>query len=101
MLNINKTTQNGTVIIELEGRLDTASASVFQAAVDESVGDAGAFIFDFKRLNYLSSAGLRVLLTTQQLMEDTGRPEVTVQGANAAIKEVFTVTGFVNVLNIR
>lgn len=100
MLKINKSIQNNIVTIELEGRLDTASAPGLQASVDESVDSAGAFVFDFKRLDYLSSAGLRILLITQQLMEETGRPDVTVQGANASIKEVFTVTGFVNVLHI-
>ena len=58
-------------------------------------------IFDFKKLDYISSAGLRILLTTQQKMEETGRPDVTVCGANPATLEVFKVTGFDNVLNIR
>ena len=101
MLNINKTTQNGVVTFELEGRLDSASAPELQASVDEVIGDAAAFVFDFKKLEYLSSAGLRILLTTQQAVEETGRPDVTVQGANDDIKGVFTVTGFINVLNIK
>jgi anti-anti-sigma regulatory factor len=48
----------------------------------------------------MSSAGLRILLTTQQAMEDTNRPDVTVKGANKDIKGVFAVTGFDNVLNV-
>ena len=101
MLNINKSIQDKAVTIELEGRLDNVSAPMLQAAVDESIGEAAAFVFDFKKLEYLSSAGLRILLTTQQTMEETGRPDVTVQGANATIKGVFAVTGFDNVLNIK
>ena len=101
MLNIRKTIQNGTVTFELEGRLDTVSAPELQAAVDEAVGDAAAVVFDFKKLQYLSSAGLRVLLTTQQIMEETGRPDVTVCDANDDIQGVFIVTGFNNVLNIK
>ena len=101
MLNINKARQNGVMIFELEGRLDTVSAPMLQDAVDEEIGDAAAVVFDFKKLEYLSSSGLRILLTTQQIMEDTDRPDVTVQGANADIRGVFAVTGFDNVLNVK
>ena len=101
MLNIRKTIQNDAVTFELEGRLNTASAPMLQDAVDEVIGDAAAIVFDFKKLEYLSSAGLRILLTTQQAMEETGRPDVTVQGANADILGVFAVTGFDSVLNIK
>ena len=101
MLNINKARQNGVMIFELEGRLDTGSAPMLQDAVDEEIGDAAAVVFDFKKLEYLSSSGLRILLTTQQIMEDTDRPDVTVQGANADIRGVFAVTGFDNVLNVK
>lgn len=101
MLHINKTRQNGVMIFELEGRLDTGSAPMLQDAVDEEIGDAAAVVFDFKKLDYLSSSGLRILLTTQQIMEDTNRPDVTVQGANADIRSVFAVTGFDNVLNVK
>ena len=89
MLNINKIKQDDVIIFELEGRLDTVSAPALQDAVDEEIGDAAAVVFDFKKLEYLSSAGLRILLTTQQDMEETGRPDVTVQGANADILSVF------------
>lgn len=101
MLHINKTRQNGVMIFELEGRLDTGSAPMLQDAVDEEIGDAASVVFDFKKLEYLSSSGLRILLTTQQIMEDTDRPDVTVQGANADIRSVFAVTGFDNVLNVK
>ena len=101
MLNINQSIQDNIVTIELEGRLDNVSAPMLQAAVDESIVEAAAFVFDFKKLEYLSSAGLRILLTTQQIMEETGRPDVTVTGANDGIRSVFAVTGFDNVLNVR
>ncbi len=101
MLNINKIKQDDVIIFELEGRLDTVSAPALQDAVDEEIGDAAAVVFDFKKLEYLSSAGLRILLTTQQDMEETGRPDVTVQGANPDILSVFAVTGFDNVLNVK
>ncbi|MEE0856167.1 MAG: STAS domain-containing protein [Ruminococcus sp.] len=101
MLNIKKTIQNDAVTFELEGRLNIVETPALQAAVDEVIGDAPAIVFDFKKLEYLSSAGLRILLTTQQDMEETGRPDVTVQGANADILGVFAVTGFDSVLNIK
>ena len=101
MLNINKIKQDDVIIFELEGRLDTISAPALQDAVDEEIGDAAAVVFDFKKLDYLSSSGLRILLTTQQIMKDTDRPDVTVQGANADIRGVFAVTGFDNVLNVK
>ena len=101
MLHIKKAKQNGVMIFELEGRLDTLSAPMLQDAVDEEIGDAASVVFDFKKLEYLSSSGLRILLTTQQIMEDTDRPDVTVQGANADIRGVFAVTGFDNVLNVK
>ena len=101
MLNINKNKQDDVIVFEREGRLDNVSAPALQDAVDEEIGDAATVVFDFKKLEYLSSAGLRILLTTQQTMEETGRPDVTVQGANATIKSVFAVTGFDNVLNIK
>ena len=101
MLNIKKTIQNDAVTFELEGRLNIVETPALQAAVDEVIGDASAIVFDFKKLEYLSSAGLRILLTTQQAMEETGRPDVTVQGANADILGVFAVTGFDSVLNIK
>ena len=101
MLNINKIKQDDVIIFEREGRLETVSAPALQDAVDEEIGDAAAVVFDFKKLEYLSSSGLRILLTTQQIMEDTDRPDVTVQGANADIRGVFAVTGFDNVLNVK
>ena len=100
MLNINKTMQNGVVTFELEGRLTSTSASELEAAVNGSVEEAKAVVFDLTKLAYMSSAGLRILLTTQQAMEDTNRPDVTVKGANKDIKGVFAVTGFDNVLKV-
>ena len=100
MLTIHKTTQDGVVTFELEGRLNSTSAPELEAAVNGSIAEAKAVVFDFTKLTYMSSAGLRILLTTQQAMEDTNCPDVTVKGANKGIKGVFAVTGFDNVLNV-
>ena len=99
-MDIKKTNQNGVLTFELEGRLDSVSAPELEAAVNESINDAGSVVFDFTKLEYLSSAGLRILLTTQQLMEEKGLPDVTVKGANSVIKSAFEVTGFNNLLNV-
>ena len=102
MLNISKTVSDeNAVTFELEGRLDTVSAPALQEAVEEIIGDASEIIFDFKKLEYLSSAGLRILLTTQQTMKENGRPGVTVLDANDGIREVFTITGFDIILNVK
>ena len=94
------TIHSGTVTFELEGRLNSVSAPELEAAVGNTLDGAQAVVFEFTKLTYLSSAGLRILMTTQQAMEETGRPDVTVRGANAEIREVFVITGFNNVLNI-
>ena len=101
MLNIEKTTQDGVVTLALEGRLDANAAADFGAAVDALIGDAAAFQFDFTKLEYLSSAGLRIMMTTQQTMKKTGCADVTVRGASETIREIFAITGFDNILNIQ
>lgn len=99
-MTINKTIQNGVLTFELEGRLDSVTAPELETAVNESINDAKAVVFDFTKLSYLSSAGLRILLTSQQIMEEKELPDVTVRGANAEIKGAFEVTGFNNLLNV-
>lgn len=93
-MNIIKTMQNGVLKFELEGRLDSTTAPELEESVNESIGDASSIIFDFTKLEYLPSAGLRILLTSQQLMEEKGLPDVTVRGANSDIIAAFEVTGF-------
>ena len=99
-MDIKKTSRNGVLIFELEGRLDSESAPKLEEAVNESINDAGSVVFDLTKLEYLSSAGLRILLTAQKLMEEKGLPDVTVKGANQVIKSAFEVTGFNNLLNV-
>ncbi len=99
-MNIKKTSQNGVLTFELEGRLDSVSAPELETEVNESINDAEAVVFDFTKLEYLSSSGLRILLTSQQIMEEKGLRDVTVRGAKPVIKSAFEVTGFNNVLNV-
>ena len=97
-MTINKT-QNGTQLtISVEGRLDTVTAPQLEAELKTSLDGIEKLVFDISELEYVSSAGLRVLLSAQKTMNKQG--SMTVKGANEAIMEIFEVTGFVDLLDI-
>ena len=98
MLNIIKTADNGNMTIALEGRLDTVTAPKFENELNGSLAGITKLILDFDKLEYISSAGLRVLLSAQKTM--SGQGEMTVTGVNDTIAEIFEVTGFSDILNI-
>ncbi|MBR1442172.1 MAG: STAS domain-containing protein [Firmicutes bacterium] len=97
-MTINKKQENDKLTVKIEGRLDTTTAPQLEAEMKESIGDSKELIFDISSLEYISSAGLRVLLTAQKTMNKQG--SMVVRGANDTIKEIFEVTGFVDILNI-
>lgn len=97
-MNINKTTDNLTLNIALEGRLDTTTAPQLEAELKQSIGGSTELILDFQKLEYLSSAGLRVLLAAQKAMDRQGR--MVVRNVNEIIAEVFEITGFSDILTI-
>ncbi len=68
MLNINKTVENGKAVFALEGRLDTVTAPELEQALRGSLDGVSELTMDFGKLEYISSAGLRVLLSTQKIM---------------------------------
>ena len=84
--------------LAVEGRLDTITAPQLEAELKRSVGDTERLIFDLSSLEYISSAGLRVLLSAQKVMNRQG--EMVVRNANEMVMEVFEITGFVDILNI-
>ena len=93
MLNIT-TEVNGTeVVIYVEGRMDTATSPQLQAEVDKHIASADKIILDIAKLEYVSSAGLRVFLTTDQGMLDKGG-ELNLKNVPKAIMDVFEMTGF-------
>ena len=94
MLNISKTLENGELVFVLEGRLDTLTASALDQELEALLPEARKVTFNFEKLEYLSSSGLRSLLSAQQYMEGNGFPRVVVVGANDAIKDTFELTGF-------
>ena len=90
---------NGTALeIALEGRLDTMTAPELEAELNQSMESADSLTLDFSKLEYISSAGLRVLLSAHKAM--SGKGGMKVIHVNEIVREVFEVTGFTDILNI-
>ena len=91
--------QNGTtLLLALEGRLDTMTAPELEAELAKSLPGADSLALDFTALNYISSAGLRVLLSAHKQMSAKGG--MTIKNVNEIVREVFDVTGFSDILTI-
>lgn len=99
MLNINKKTENGALSVALEGRLDTTSAPQLEGELKGALDGVTSLVLDLEGLEYISSAGLRVLLSAQKLMNKQG--EMTITHVNDVIMEIFDVTGFTDILTIK
>lgn len=97
-MNIVKVQEGTELTIKLEGRLDTNTAPLLEAEINASSQGITKLVFDFSKLDYLSSAGLRVLLVCQKIMNKQG--SMTVSNVNETISEVFEVTGFSDILTI-
>ena len=94
-----KQVQDGSKLeISIEGRLDTITAPTLEAAIKESITGVEKLVLDFAKLEYLSAAGLRVLLATQKVMNKQG--EMTIRNVNETIAELFDITGFCDILTI-
>ena len=98
MLNIVKCNENEKMILALEGRLDTITAPQLEAELKTALGVAKELVLDFTKLEYISSAGLRVLLSAQKVMTKQG--EMRIVHVNETIMEIFEVTGFSEILTI-
>ena len=85
-------------VIEIAGRLDTTSAPALEKAINEDIGDAKNLVLDLKGVQYISSAGLRVLLGAQKKMQKIGTMKVT--NVCEAVMEVLEMTGFADILVI-
>lgn len=97
-MNIVKTVNGTTLNIALEGRLDTTTAPQLDEEFKNSLDDCTELVIDFEKLEYLSSAGLRILLATQKVMNKQGK--MIIRNVNEAIMEIFEMTGFVDILTI-
>ena len=98
MLNIEKQKENDCLNIKLEGRLDTTTAPQLDAELKESLPGMTDVTIDLADLEYISSAGLRVLLATQKAMNKQGTLKVC--NVNEIVMEIFEVTGFSEILTI-
>ena len=97
-MTINKSLTGGKLTPSLDGRLDILTAPDFEHLVKNELEDVTELVIDMEKLEYISSAGLRVLLTARKLMQNKGGMKIV--GANQLVKEVFEVTGFASILNI-
>lgn len=97
-MNITKNLIETKLEVILDGRLDTTTSPALEAELKQSINGITELVFDFTNLEYISSAGLRVLLSAQKVMNKQG--DMIIKNANENVKEVFEVTGFVDILNI-
>ncbi len=97
-MTITKNQDGGKLTVALEGRLDTSTSPQLEAELRASVNGVKELTFDLQNLDYISSAGLRVLLAAQKVMNRQGGMKVT--NVKPDIMEIFEVTGFVDILKI-
>ena len=97
-MTIKKTLNGSALTVALEGRLDTTTAPELERELKDSLGGVDDLTLDFTALEYISSAGLRVLLSAHKTMTRQG--EMKVKNVNEVVQEVFDVTGFADILNI-
>lgn len=98
MMKIEKITDAQKLTIVLTGRMDTTTAPKLEAELKQNISGVEELVLDLEGLEYLSSAGLRVLLAAQKVMNRQG--SMVVKNVNETIMEIFEVTGFVDILTI-
>lgn len=98
-MTINKTGSGSKLTLALAGRLDTVTAPELEKELQDSLEGIDTLIFDFSGLEYVSSAGLRVLLSAQKTMNKQGEMKLT--HVNESIMEIFEVTGFTDILTFK
>ena len=98
-MNINIEKENGVTVIKLDGRLDTTTAPELEKMINGQGDELKSLVLDFKGVDYISSAGLRVLLTAQKKMNVQGYMEL--RGVSEAVMDIFEMTGFADILVIK
>lgn len=98
-MTINQERTGEALLLKLEGRLETTTAPELEAAIKEGLDGVTELTLDMEKLEYLSSAGLRVILAAQKRMNRQGT--MVVRHVNETIMEVFEITGFVDILTIQ
>ena len=99
MLNISKKQDGSLLTLTLSGRIDTSSAPQLQAEVESLPEGVTHVVMDIEKIDYISSAGLRVLLNLEQNLEETGGL-LEVSHVSELIRDVFDITGFIDILHI-
>ena len=97
-MNIVKKQNGQELLFEIEGSIDSTTAPDFDKALEESLEGINSLILDFSKVDYISSAGLRVLLVVYKAMSKQG--SMVVRKANKNVMDIFSMTGFVNILTI-
>ena len=97
-MTISKKLEGTKLELLLEGRLDTTTSPMLEAELKEPMEGITELIFNFEKLDYISSAGLRILLAAQKIMNKQG--SMVVKNVNNVISEVFEVTGFSDILTV-
>lgn len=97
-MTIEKMLEEKKLTVTLSGRLDTTTAPELETELKQNISGVEELVLDFTGLEYLSSAGLRVLLAAQKVMNRQGR--MVVKHVNETVMEIFEVTGFVDLLTI-
>ncbi len=99
MLNIDAKKADSTLVITLEGRLDTTTAPQLEEVVKKETEGITELDYDLQKLEYISSAGLRVLLSSQKTMNKQGK--MIVKNVSEEVQEIFEVTGFADIFTIQ
>lgn len=97
-MKIVKQTDGSALTIALVGRLDTTTSPELEREIKSNISEVTELFFDFSELEYISSAGLRVLLAAQKIMNKQGK--LVIRHVNEAVLEVFDITGFSDILTI-
>ena len=97
-MTISKDLEGTRLTIRLEGRLDTTTTPALEVELKHSLDGITELIFDLEKLEYISSAGLRIMLAAQKVMNKQG--SMVVKNVNEGIAEVFEVTGFLDILTV-
>lgn len=96
-MEIIKTLNNGELVLKVIGELNTTSYQQLEEIISNSLNGVKTLILDFEKLEYISSAGLRVLLMSKKIMDKQGK--MIVKNANKSVMDIFEITGFANILD--
>ncbi|MCF0223576.1 MAG: STAS domain-containing protein [Fibrobacter sp.] len=97
-MNIGKTLNGNELVVTVTGRIDTATSQDFENSLNDSLQGIRSVLFDFEKLEYISSAGLRILLSMHKKFMALGG--IVIKSPNDVVSEVLEVTGFKDILNI-